>query len=96
LAIIPETSLAYDAPLLHEIDLTGLGGQLGTLTLKLNSRGVANSVVEFSGINLLESDDVDADGLSNVDEATAGINGTMTFTDPSPPPEKAFYWIEVE
>jgi hypothetical protein len=72
LAIIPETSLAYDAPLLHEIDLTGLGGQTGTITLKLISRGVANSVVEFSEIRILESDDVDGDGLTNAEESIAG------------------------
>lgn len=197
LAIIPETSLAYDAPLLHEIDITGLGGQTGTLTFKLMSRGVANSVVRFSEIRILESDDVDSDGLTNAEEAIAssdvfdsdtdgdgiadgdevhthgtdplradsdgdgqndaaelaagtnplmngsslrvttvaktalgfmlqwtgvvgksyrvvrsqelgtfnqdflkaglvGVNGLMSYTDPNPPPQRAFYWVEVE
>ena len=74
LAIIPETSLAYEAPLLHEIDITGLGGQTGTLTLKLISRGVANNVVAFSEIRILESDDVDQDGLTNAEELAAGTD----------------------
>jgi hypothetical protein len=72
LAIIPETVLAYDEPLLHEIDLTGLGGQTGTLTIKLNSRGLANSVVEISEVRILENDDLDGDGLTNDLEQTAG------------------------
>ena len=72
LAIVPETALAYDAPLLHEVDLIGLGGQTGTLTLKLVSRGEANGVVEFSEIRILEETDLDGDGLLNADEQTAG------------------------
>lgn len=74
LAIIPETALAYDAPLLHEVDLTGLGGQTGTLTLKLVSRGAPNSTVAFSEIRILESDDVDQDGLTNAEELAAGTD----------------------
>ncbi len=72
LAIIPETVLAYDAPLLHEIELTGLGGLTGTLTIKLNSRGTANSVVEISEVRILQNDDLDGDGLTNDLEQTAG------------------------
>jgi hypothetical protein len=26
----------------------------------------------------------------------AGVNGTMSFEDDGAPPDKAFYWIEVE
>lgn len=81
LAIIPQTVLAYDAPLLHEIDLTGLGGQAGTLTLKLNSRGAADSVVEFSEVRILENDDLDGDGLTNELERTAGSDPLEIDTD---------------
>ena len=38
-------------------------------------------------------------GTLNVDflkVGLAGVTGPMTYEDPSPPPLKAFYWIEVE
>ena len=72
LAIIPETALAYETPLLHEFDITSLSGQTGTLTIKLNSRNTSNSVVEISEVRILESDDLDGDGLSNTAELAAG------------------------
>ncbi len=81
LAIIPETVLAYDEPLLHEIDLTGLGGQTGTLTFKLNSRGTANNVVEISEVRILENEDLDGDGLLNTAELAAGSDPLEIDTD---------------
>jgi hypothetical protein len=81
MAIIPETALAYDAPLLHEIDLTGFGGQMGTLALKLISRGEVNSIVEFSEISILESDDLDGDGLTNEEESVSGSDVFVPDSD---------------
>lgn len=81
LAIIPETALAYDTPLHHELDITSLGGQTGTLTIKLNSRNASNSVVEISEVRILESDDLDGDGLTNTSELAAGSDPRNMDTD---------------
>jgi hypothetical protein len=81
LAIIPEIVLAYDAPLLHAIDLTGLGGQTGTLTIKLNSRGSVNSAVEISEVRIFENGDLDGDGLANATEQAVGSNPLEIDTD---------------
>ena len=51
------------------------------MSFTLVSRGTANAVVQISGIEFLVSEDPDGDGLTTMQEQTAGTNPLLADTD---------------
>lgn len=64
-----------------ETTLTGTEGRTGELTFTLVSRGAANSVLKIMDIEFLVGDDPDGDGLTIVQEQSAGTDPLKGDTD---------------
>jgi hypothetical protein len=64
-----------------EVSLSGLSRRDGALSITLVSRGSPNAVVDIEDIRFGMSDDPDADGLSNDQEAALGTDPLRADTD---------------
>ena len=79
--IVPNLPLYRTQEFQGWLDVAELGGSTATLDFRLEGTGDANSRVTISGIKFLISDDVDQDGILNVDEITLGTNPLRLDSD---------------
>lgn len=64
-----------------EVTLAGYEGQSGTLVIKLVGQGEATAIATLDQIELVENDDIDADGLTQTQEANLGTDPLSPDTD---------------
>jgi sugar lactone lactonase YvrE len=76
-----DLAITREAPFYADVPLSGYSGLTGKITIKLVSRGSANSVLKVDQIALSVTSDADRDGLINTQETALGTDPLLADTD---------------
>ena len=77
----PDIELTREGFFQADVDLGMYAGETGNLTFTLVSRGEPGAVLEVCGIEIIENDDVEGDGLTTAEELAAGTSPQFGDTD---------------